>query len=230
MLSIILPTYNEKDNLPVLVKKIGNACTKSGIKYEIIVVDDNSPDGTGHLADTIARQDSHVKVVHREGKLGLGSAVMDGSRASRGGYICVMDADLQHDPEDIPKLYKAAKYSNIVIGSRYVRGGRNELGTIRTAISLGASLLARLLLGIDVKDPESGFAVIKKSVFESARLNPMGFKIVLELMYKSGEKVKEIPITLKKRVHGETKLGPGEIVNYLILLLRLRSLKPKKQS
>lgn len=230
MLSIILPTYNEKDNLPVLIEKINDACRKSGIKYEIIVVDDNSPDGTGRLADSLSRHNSRIKVIHRRGKLGLGSAVMDGARTSRGEYICIMDADLQHDPEDIPKLYSAVKHSNIVIGSRYVKGGRNELGTIRTAISLGASLLARLILGISVKDPESGFAVIKKSVFENAGLNPRGFKINLELMYKSGEKVKEVPITLKKRIHGETKLGMNEIVNYLILLMRLRSFKSKRQA
>lgn len=225
MLSVILPTYNEKDNLPVLVNMIDGACKKAGIRYEIIVVDDNSPDGTGSVADEISKNDRRVRVVHRKEKRGLGSAVLDGARISKGEYICIMDADLQHDPDDIPKLYGAAQRGSIAIGSRYVKGGRSELGFARSIVSRGAAFLARIMLGISVRDPESGFSVIRKDLFDRIVLNPRGFKINLEIMHKSGEKVAEVPVTLRKRVHGKTKLGAKEFVNYILLLLELRSLK-----
>lgn len=225
MLSVILPTYNEKDNLPVLVNMIDDACKKARIKYEIIVVDDNSPDGTGAVAEEISRHDSRIRVVHRKEKLGLGSAVLDGVKISKGEYVCIMDADLQHDPDDIPKLYGAAQRGSIAIGSRYVKGGRSELSFVRSVISRGAAFLARIVLGISVNDPESGFSVIRKNLFDRISLSPRGFKINLEIMHKSGEKVIEVPVTLRKRIHGKTKLGMKEFVNYILLIMHLRASK-----
>lgn len=222
MLSIILPTYNEKDNLAILIKEISLICNKNGISHQMVIVDDNSPDGTGILADELSRKNPKIKVVHRQKKLGLASAIMEGVSASGGDYICIMDADLQHDPADIPKLYEATKDADIVLGSRHVEGGGSELGLLRRIISRGAALLAKVILGLKVYDPETGFSIIKRSVFQKTELHPLGFKINLEILFKSGQPIKEVPIVLRKRRAGKTKLGPSEFINYLRLLCHLR--------
>lgn len=222
MLSIILPTYNEKDNIRVIVNGILDVCKKNKISNEIIIVDDNSPDGTGKIADDLSKKYNNLKVIHREKKSGLGSAVLAGFSNSKGKFICIMDADLQHNPDDLPKLYSAVQTNKIVLGSRYVSGGGSDLSFMRNLISRGATLLSKIILGVNVKDPMSGFSMISRDIFEKTKLDPRGFKINIELIYKSKENVKEVPITIRKRVSGETKLGFSEFLDYFRLMLELR--------
>lgn len=224
MLSIVLPTYNERENIERFVCKLNEVCDKNKIKNEIIIVDDNSPDGTGIIANKLSKNKKYnLKVVHRPMKMSLSSAVMDGVNISKGEYFCVMDSDFQHDPNDLPRLYKETKNFDIVLGSRYVKDGVNEESNkLRTLISNIASLLAKIVLDISLEDPESGFAIFKKDILKHIALNPNGFKINLEIIYKSGVVVKEVPITFHKRMLGKSKMNFSEIIKYLKLLYNLR--------
>ncbi len=212
----MIPTYNEKDNLDELVKRIVQACAGSSIECEIVIVDDNSPDGTGTRAEELAK--SHpMKVVHRTGKLGLSSAVLEGFKVATGDILLVMDADLSHPPEKIPEM--ASKISSgeaeVVFGSRYVPGGSVENWPFhRRIISKGATLFARGLTKI--KDPMSGFFMLRRSVIEGAELNPIGYKIGLEILVKGKySKVAEVPIHFANRKAGKSKLGAGEFLKYI---------------
>lgn len=212
----MIPTYNEKDNLQELVTRIESSCSSSGIESEIVIVDDNSPDGTGTQADELAR-DHRMKVVHRTGKLGLSSAVLEGFKVASGDILAVMDADLSHPPEKIPEM--ASKISSgeaeIVFGSRYVPGGSVENWPFhRRIISKGATMFARGLTKI--KDPMSGFFMLKRGVIEGAELNPVGYKIGLEILVKGKySKVVEVPIHFANRKAGKSKLGAGEMLKYI---------------
>ena len=179
---MIIPTYNELGNLEELVRRTSSACSHTGMNFEIIIVDDNSPDGTGARAEEMGETFS-VKVVHRAGKLGLSTAVMDGFKVARGSIFVVMDADLSHPPEKISEMVEriAKGGADMVIGSRYVEGGHVENWPFhRRMISKTATLLARGLT--KVKDPMSGFFAIKKEVWEGVELIPIGYKIGLEIL------------------------------------------------
>jgi dolichol-phosphate mannosyltransferase len=199
------------------------------VHYEIIVVDDNSPDGTDQAIEEIAAQDRHIRLLKRQGKLGLGSAVLDGVRASQGEYIIMMDADLSHQPEDLKKLIDAAESSNIVIGSRYVDGGEIKGWTLRRKIvSKGAVLLSRWLLTLPMKDTTSGFALFRRKLLEELdeKLDPKGFKFLLEILVKSPQaKVTEVPITFINRLKGRSKFGFNEVVDFIRLCYNLRTKK-----
>jgi dolichol-phosphate mannosyltransferase len=224
-LSIIVPTYNEAENIPELLNRIEG--TLRGESFEIIVVDDNSRDGTADLVEELGEKYGNVRVLRRPGRLGLGSAVVDGVEVADGDMIAVMDADLQHPPELLPRmLEKADEGSDVVVASRYVKGGGVERwGVLRRLISLGAISLAHLLFPRTraVKDPVSGFFLFRKSVVDGVRLNPLGFKILIEILVK-GEyhKVAEVPYIFRSRRKGRSKLDLREIFNYAIFLLRLR--------
>jgi dolichol-phosphate mannosyltransferase len=165
----------------------------------------------------------------RQGKLGLGSAVLDGVRASQGEYIIMMDADLSHQPEDLKKLIDAAESSNIVIGSRYVDGGEIKGWTLRRKIvSKGAVLLSRWLLTLPMKDTTSGFALFRRKLLEELdeKLDPKGFKFLLEILVKSPQaKVTEVPITFINRLKGRSKFGFNEVVDFIRLCYNLRTKK-----
>ena len=224
--SIIIPTYNERDNLPVLIKRIDSSLNSAGYTYEVIVVDDSSPDGTAEIAKELSLT-YPVKVIIREGKKGLSSAVLEGLNHSSGENVVVMDADLQHPPEVIPSLLSKAleEGCDIVIASRYIRGGSvGEWSLIRKMISKGATYLARVLLpkARGVSDPMSGFFLIKKRLLNSVVLDPRGFKILLEVLARTNySKVCEVPYVFGKRLKGESKLGTSEIINYLLQVLDL---------
>jgi len=226
LISIVIPTYNERDNIPVLLERLKRALNDRGIEYEVIIVDDNSPDGTAEVARQLSKVHP-VKVVRRPGKLGLSSAVLDGVKVAEGEYIVVMDADLQHPPEVIPKMIEAAERGcDIVVASRYVPGGSvGNWSTVRKLISKGAILLAHILLpqSRNVKDPMSGFFLFRREVLEQARnLNPRGFKILLEILVKGRySKVCEVPFKFGTRFKGESKLSSKEILNYVLHLLEL---------
>ncbi|MEM3613736.1 MAG: polyprenol monophosphomannose synthase [Nitrososphaerales archaeon] len=219
-ISVILPTYNERANLPVIIKQI----RQLPIEVECVVVDDNSPDGTGELAERLASTDPLIKVVHRPKKLGLASAVLDGLQKASAPYVAVMDADLQHPPNLLPSMVNLLDSgADLVVASRYVRGGGVAGWSIfRYFISRCATILAHLLIPRSrvVKDPMSGYFALKRSVLEGLHLDSnMGYKILLSILAKAKlTVVKEVPMIFRRRLRGESKLGQKEILNYLRLL------------
>ncbi|MEM4230725.1 MAG: glycosyltransferase family 2 protein, partial [Candidatus Pacearchaeota archaeon] len=221
-LSLIIPTYNEKENIQKLLTKINQEFKKNNIDGEIIVVDDNSPDGTGQILEKLKKQYRNLKIIHRKGKFGLSSAVLEGWKISKGRIIGVMDADLSHPPEKIKEMYNYINKgkADFVIGSRYIKGGKIEgWGIYRKVLSRGATLLAKIFT--NVKDPMSGFFMIEKNIVKTKKLNPKGFKILLELLIKANyKKIKEIPITFVNRTKGKSKAGVKEIIFYLQNLIR----------
>ena len=206
MLSIIIPTFNESKNLTQLVDRIKDCLTPNS--YELIIVDDGSPDGTGLLAEKLAL-DHPIKVIHRSQKSGLASAVLEGFKLAGGELWGVMDSDLSHPPEIIPVLLKGMEDQNadIVIGSRFTKGGAIENWPLkRLAATRMAILSVRPLTR--VKDPMSGFFILKKDVVFQVPLIPRGFKILLEILVKGRyKKAIEFPIVFKDRVQGESKLS-----------------------
>jgi len=218
-ISIVVPTYNEAQTLPVLARRLGSAL--AGSDWELIVVDDGSPDGTADIAAALA-PDLPVRVVRRAGKLGLASAVVDGFRAARGDVLVVMDADLSHPPELVPALVQeVASGADLVVGSRYVAGG----GTVdwplrRRIVSRVACLMGNVL--VPVRDATSGFFALRPAVVEGVRLNPIGFKIGFEVIARGRYKrVVEVPYTFRDREHGASKFGTREILNYGVQLLQV---------
>jgi len=213
---VIVPTYNEKDNLQELAIRVFEACKSAGIEAELVIVDDNSPDGTGAFADELAKT-HRIKVIHRAGKLGLSSAVLEGFKAASGSILLVMDADLSHPPEKIPEMVSKIESgeAEMVVGSRYVKGGSVENWPFtRKIISKSATLLARWLT--KVKDPMSGFFALKRSVIDCVELNPVGYKIGLEILVKGKcSKVAEVPIHFADRKAGTSKLGGTEVLKYI---------------
>jgi len=220
MISIIIPTYNEADNLEKLLPQLFLVLKDKGVKTEVIVVDDNSPDGTAAIARDLSRK-YPIRVLQRPAKLGLSSAVLDGFRWARGDILGVMDADFSHDVNKIPHMIAALKEYDIVLGSRYIPGGGTRgWPRKRRLISKSAALLARPIT--NVKDPVSGFFFLKRSVIEGVKLNPTGYKIGLEILAKGKHrKVKEIPYLFKDRQSGESKMNRREILNYILHLGRL---------
>ena len=225
-LSIVVPTYGEAANLPVLVQRIADALHDRDLRWEVIVVDDNSPDGTPDVCEELSLR-YPVRLIVRRGERGLSSAVIAGMRAARGEVLLCMDADLSHPPEAIPVMVAALGAddgADFVIGSRYVSGGRTEddWGLFRELNSRVATLLALPLTRIS--DPMAGLFALKRDAFiaADADLNPIGYKIGLELLVKSGcRRVVETPIHFRNRLHGESKLNLREQVNYLRHLGRL---------
>jgi dolichol-phosphate mannosyltransferase len=222
----VVPTYNEKDNLDDLVRRVTDACSGAGIDPEIVIVDDNSPDGTGNRAEELAKT-HRMKVIHRTGKMGLSSAVIEGFRAASGSIFVVMDADLSHPPEKIPDMVKKIQSgeAEIVVGSRYVEGGSVENWPFyRRVISKGATSIARGLT--KVKDPMSGFFALKKEVLGGVELNPVGYKIGLEILVKGKySKVVELPIHFANRKAGSSKLGTSVVLKYIDHALALYEYK-----
>ena len=222
-ISVIVPTYNEKDNIAHLTEQIFGVAEQKGLDLELLIVDDNSPDGTGKIAEGLAKR-YPIKVIHRNGKQGLGSAVLAGFREAEGEVLGVMDADLSHPPEFIPALLGPLieGRADMTVGSRYVGGGKIVgMPKWRVAISRGACLLASLLT--PVRDPVSGFFFLKKEVIDGTELQTTGFKICLEILVKGkGQKIEEVPYTFVNRLEGKSKLSLGEIKKYLVQILDLR--------
>ncbi len=228
-LSVEIPTYNEAENIPVIVEKLESL----NIDLEIIIVDDNSPDGTGEVAEKLKEKYSNLKVLRRPGKLGLATAIHDGLALAEGKFIAVMDADMQHPPDSLPRLLEKAREGNdLVIASRYVREGKSEKFSIyRRIVSRAATFLAHAMLREtrNVRDPLSGFFVFRRDIMSPEKINSNGYKILLEVLVKgTGKKVAEIPYTFKPRLKGSSKLGIRENVNYLRLILMLSEYRPLK--
>jgi dolichol-phosphate mannosyltransferase len=221
VISIVTPTYNESENVSLLVERISQVMHDS--EYEIIIVDDNSHDGTARIAKKLSKK-YPVKILVRNGKFGLASAILTGFKHARGNIVGVIDADLQHPPESIPKFVKAIEQSDcdIVVGSRYTNGGGIEGWSIKRLLTSKVAVLLAKPLAKGVRDPMSGFFFLKKSVIESVRLDPTGYKLGLEILVKGNyRKLKEIPFTFKPRKNGASKLNKNEIMSYLRLLKNL---------
>ncbi len=225
MLSIVLPTYNEAKNLPELLKRISGAMGKES--YEVIVVDDDSPDGTWKVAKELHAQYPMLSVIHRIGRKGLSSAVVEGFDAAKGDTLLVMDSDLQHDPALILQLSDAIKQgAGIAVASRYMEGGSvGEWVRGRRLLSKTATWLTRKIPAVEVSDPMSGFFALSKPVYESVRaqLHPTGFKILFEILGHLPKRTKAvtIPLIFKMRVHGESKLSIKVQVEFLFQILRM---------
>ena len=205
-----------------MIKQLSSLMKEVGIKYEIIVVDDNSPGGTGKIVKRIMKENKHIRLISRKEKKGLFSAVVDGIKHAKGEIICVMDADFSHPVKYVPLMLKEIKRGcDFVIGSRYIPGGKIiKWKKHRILMSKTASLLAFPLT--KVRDSVSGFFMVRKKCIDLRRLKPIGFKICLELIIKGKyRKLKEIPIEFKDREEGESKLGVKEIFLFIYHLLRL---------
>lgn len=224
---VIIPTYNERENLQLLIESIADVSPQLGI----IVVDDNSPDGTGELAEELARQYPGLFVIHRPAKLGLGTAYIAGMRAalSRGAErIATMDADFSHHPRYLPALLGALNRFDVAIGSRYVPGGGTLYCTApRKALSRGANLFARLVLSLHSGDATAGFRAYRRAVLESIDLDGIhsnGYSFLIEMLYlcqRAGWRIGEIPILFENRQRGASKISRNEILRAMQTVLRL---------
>jgi dolichol-phosphate mannosyltransferase len=226
---IIIPTYNERDNLKSLCDQVLTALPSA----DLLIVDDNSPDGTGQLADEMAAKNPRIQVLHRSGKLGLGTAYIAGFRfALSKGYefIFEMDADFSHDPIYLPALLGAAKDgAGVVIGSRRVPGGGTEnWGLGRQLISSGGSLYARTILGLDVRDLTSGFKCFRREVLAAIDLDAVhsnGYSFQIEMTYRAirkGFSVAEVPIIFIDRRAGQSKMSSKIFAEAMGMVWRLR--------
>ncbi len=227
---MIVPTYNERENLPLLVQQL------RGLPGDVhvLIVDDNSPDGSGALADDLAAQDAGVAVLHRSGKLGLGTAYKAGfayGLARDYTYLCTMDADFSHSPERVPALLdKAQSGYDMVVGSRYVPGG-SVVGwpRLRKLISFVANRGAHLFLGIVTRDCTAGFRCYHRTVLETIPLETIfsgGYSFLIEMAFlcqEAGFRIGEVPITFVNRTQGSSKISKFEIYKAMYTLLRLRT-------
>ena len=223
ILSIVVPTYNERDRLPDLVREIFAAYAAEGLDGELIIVDDNSPDGTGAIADDLATR-HRITVLHRRGKLGLGTAVIEGFAAATAPIVGVIDADLSHPPALLPRMLAVirARSADFVIGSRYIPGGgTRNWGLGRLLMSRVACVMAR---GVTpVRDATSGFFLIRRDLARDVQISAGGFKICLELLVRGRPRsVVEVPYVFVGRTAGESKMNLKEAMGYLDQLKQLR--------
>lgn len=228
--SVVVPTYNEKANVKELVSQLRYVLSGAAIGYEIIFVDD-SIDETPDLLRLLSKQYSEVKYLHRESTRGLASAVVSGFAQAEGDVIIVMDADLQHPPEMIPLMIQRLTNADIVIPSRFVDGGSDGgLNAFRKLISWTARMIGRLSIKRlrEISDCTGGYFALKRHVIEGVQLEPIGWKILMEILVKGQyETVHEIPYTFLARNDGESKMGVKEQWNYLLHIARLIRSSPE---
>uniref|UniRef100_A0A7E4VWQ7 Dolichol-phosphate mannosyltransferase subunit 1 n=1 Tax=Panagrellus redivivus TaxID=6233 RepID=A0A7E4VWQ7_PANRE len=221
--TVILPTYNERENLPICVYLIDKYFKKAGVTYEIVVIDDSSPDGTSEIANELRGIYPQLRLHTRAGKLGLGTAYKEGLKFARADYIILMDADLSHHPKFIPQMIESMKKQDceIVTGTRYAPGGGvSGWNAQRKLMSCGANYLAQVLLSPGVSDLTGSFRLYKKKVLEELveKATSKGYVFQMEMMFRAkklGYKVNEVPITFVDRLFGESKLGAQEVIGYL---------------
>jgi dolichol-phosphate mannosyltransferase len=231
--TVCLPTYNERENLEPMLCALGDVLSDRG---RVLVIDDSSPDGTGQLADELAATLDFVDVLHRPGKEGLGRAYLAAFRralADGADLVLQIDCDFSHDPRDVPRLLEAAESADLVLGSRYVDGGRVEnWGPLRRFVSSGGSFYARTLLGIGIRDLTGGFKCYRRGVLEAIDLDAItstGYAFQIETTYRAlraGFRVAEIPITFADREVGDSKMSKSIFFEavWKVPLLRARAL------
>ena len=234
---VIVPTYNEADNLNDLISQL----LALPVAIGVIVVDDNSPDGTGQLADQwVAKEPGRVHVVHRPGKMGLGTAYIAGFKKALdigARRIMTMDADFSHNPRYIPSMIELSKQKHVVIGSRYVAGGGQRNCTWkRVVLSKGANFVARSLLGLKAKDATAGFRLYRREVLESVPLDRIfssGYSFLVEMLFlcqRRGWQIGEVPIIFEDRRLGQTKISRNEVLKAQYTLLRLAFRRLRRMS
>jgi dolichol-phosphate mannosyltransferase len=224
--TVCLPTYNERENLERMLRAL------EPLDVNVLVIDDNSPDGTGEIADRLAAELRFVSVLHRDTKEGLGPAYLAGFRHALAGgadYVLEMDCDFSHDPANIPAFLEAIKDADLVLGSRYVAGGRVEnWGLVRRVISRWGGLYARLVLGVPVNDLTGGNKCFRREVLEALDLGAVssqGYGFQIEMTYRAirkGFRVREIPITFADRQRGQSKMSKRIVLEAVLLVWRLR--------
>ena len=226
---LVLPTYNEAENLePLIAAALANLPDSA----RVLVVDDNSPDGTGEIADRLAAGESRIEVLHRTRKEGLGPAYVAGFRqalAAGAGRILEMDSDFSHDPADLPRLLAATEEADLAIGSRYVSGGGVEnWSRLRQAISRGGSTYARAVLGLPIRDLTGGFKCFRCDVLETIDLDAIGsrgYAFQVEMTYRAiqlGFTVKEVPITFRERRAGASKMSRSIVLEAAWMVPKMR--------
>ena len=227
--SIIIPTYNESNNIIKILESIGNHLPKN-ILTEAIVIDDNSPDGTGKIVEDYLKSVKDrigytIDIIHRKAKSGLSSAILHGIQHSSGETIVVMDSDFSHPPKIIPRLVEEINNSDcdIAIASRYIPGGAIKGWTVkRKMISKTATGIAKAGLGINQSDPMSGFFAFRRKIIDGLKIEAIGYKILLEILVKTkGVKVSEIPYTFSDRMYGSSKLDTSTMLDYVRSVWRL---------
>ncbi|MEM2876429.1 MAG: polyprenol monophosphomannose synthase [Candidatus Bathyarchaeia archaeon] len=230
MIAVILPTFCEAQNIEELIKRL----EELKLDLWIVVVDDSSPDGTAEVVKRIMEIYDNITLIERPRKLGIGAAILTGlefisSSGKRVDYVSVMDADLSHDPKELPMLVNGVCCSDVVVGSRYVRGGKIEgWGLSRRLISRIANLLANKILRLGIRDATSGYRVYRLEALLKVidRIENMGFSFQVESLYrliKSGFSVEEKPIKFVNRKRGSSKLNSREILSFIRTLLKLKS-------
>jgi dolichol-phosphate mannosyltransferase len=237
VLVVCLPTYNERENLEAMVSALREVLPDDG---RILVIDDNSPDGTGEIADRLAGELEHVDVLHRARKEGLGPAYLDGFRRALelGAELVVeMDCDFSHDPADVPRLVAAAEDADVVLGSRYVPGGgTRNWGLLRRLISRGGSLYAQILLGLPIRDLTGGFKVYRRAVLETIDLDAIdskGYAFQIEGTYRAlraGFRVVEVPIVFADREVGGSKMSRSIVLEAIWKVPALRLTKVRARA
>jgi len=222
-LSIVVPTFNERANIPILVERLSRLL--ASYDWEVVFVDDNSPDGTAAAARAIGATDSRVRCIRRIGRRGLAGACLEGMLASQARYVAVMDADLQHDEATLVPMVEAlrAGRADLVVASRYLYGGSAAgLSKQRSRVSRWSNSLVRLLLGIDLTDPMSGHFMIRREAFEAIApaLSSQGFKILLDIMATARGRLRtiELPSAFRERQHGESKLDSKIALDFAALV------------
>jgi len=237
MISIILPTYNERDNIATLISNIFDVFKQNKLTGYIIVVDDNSPDGTSEVIENLQNvinfnNEKNLYLISRPKKMGLGSAYIEGFRKALelgSEYIFEMDADLSHNPQDIPKFISSAQDNDLVLGSRYIRnGGIENWSFLRKLISRGGTLYAKTILGLPINDLTSGYKCFTSNVLKDIDLDNIksdGYSFQIELTYKAynmGYSVREIPIIFKDRKKGSSKFSKSIFWEAILMVWRLR--------
>ena len=222
-LSVVVPTFKERDNVATLVEKLETAL--AGLAWEVIFVDDDSPDGTASEVKAIASRDCRIRCVRRIGRRGLAGACIEGILSSSAPFVAVMDSDHQHDERLLPRMFGLLKSgdTDLVVGSRYMAGGDSALSARRDAMSRSASSLARRLTGVNLSDPMSGFFMIRRDRFDSlaSSLSTDGFKILLDIVItaRGALRVHEEPYRFRARQSGESKLDARVVLDFFGLLL-----------
>lgn len=222
-LSVVVPTFNERANIPILVDRLSRLLVSCD--WEVVFVDDNSPDGTAAAARTIGETDSRVRCIRRIGRRGLAGACLEGMLSSQAHYVAVMDADLQHDESVLVGMLDCLRSdrADLAVASRYLDGGSSAgLSKQRSRVSRWSNTLVRLLLGIDLTDPMSGHFMIRRDVFETLApaLSSQGFKILLDILATGRGSVRtiELPSTFRERQHGESKLDSKIVLDFAALV------------
>uniref|UniRef100_A0A0G4GI01 Dolichol-phosphate mannosyltransferase subunit 1 n=1 Tax=Chromera velia CCMP2878 TaxID=1169474 RepID=A0A0G4GI01_9ALVE len=229
--SVILPTYNERDNIALMIWLLMDTLDKANADYEIVVVDDNSPDGTADVFRQLQKAYPKAPLIlhQRPGKLGLGTAYIDGAKVASGNFIFLMDCDMSHNPRDLPKFIQKQKETkcDIVTGSRYIPGGGVCGWDLRRVFtSVVANYLAHVMLNPRTSDLTGSFRLFKRQVFDSIipQVKSRGYVFQMEIISRARAgrmSVEEVPIIFVDRIYGQSKLGTGEIVQYLQGLWRL---------